>query len=84
MKRVEEQRKRWHSHDTNSITINVDESILQPRVSNHTYRTGGLFLIVSVDKKIMKDHDGIANQVIINFPGEHINWCRADPPEPTK
>jgi len=38
MMRVEEQRKRWHSNDTNSITINFDESTLQPRVGNHTYR----------------------------------------------
>ena len=40
---------------------------------------GDPFLVVSVDKRIMKDHDDIANQVIFNFLGEYINWRRADP-----
>jgi len=46
--------------------------------------TGDPFLIVSVDKKIMKDHDDIANPVIINFLGEFILFCQSDPLEHTK
>jgi hypothetical protein len=33
---------------------------------------------VSVDKKIMKDHDDIDNPVLINFLGEYILFCQPE------
>jgi hypothetical protein len=78
---VHTQRAKWHPNNVTAVTYDFDDSILKPRGN---YRPGDPFLIVSVDKKIMKDHDDIANPVIINFLGEYILFCRNDPQEPLK
>jgi hypothetical protein len=52
-----------------------DDSILKPRGN---YRPGDPFPIVSVAKKIMKDHDDIDNPVLINFLGEYILFCQPE------
>jgi len=75
------QHKRWRSNATNSVTYSFDESILKPRPG---YRQGDPFLIVSVDKQIIKDHGDIANPVLINFLGEYILFCRPDTPDSSK
>ena len=69
------QRNKWHPNNPVAATYFFDDSILKPR---RNYRPGDPFLIVSVDKKIMKDHDDIANPVIINFLGEYILFCQTD------
>jgi hypothetical protein len=72
---VHTQRAKWHPNNVTAATYSFDDCILEPRKN---YRPGDPFLIVSVDKKIMKDHDDIANPVIINFLGEYILFCRND------
>jgi len=72
---VRAQREKWRPN--NPATTNYfDDSILAPRGN---YRPGDPFPVVSVDTKIMKDHDDIANPVIINFLAEYIMFCRTDP-----
>ena len=78
---VHTQRAKWHPNNPDAATYYFDDSILKPRGN---YRPGDPFLIVSVDKKIMKDHDDIANKVIINFLAEYILFCQTDPREHTK
>jgi hypothetical protein len=73
---VDAQRRKWHSNNRTEVTNYFDDTILQPRGN---YRTGDPFPIVSVDKRIMKDHDDIGNQVLINFLGEYILFCHPDP-----
>lgn len=77
---IREQRGKWHPNNP-AATNYFDDSILAPRGN---YRPGDPFPIVSVDKKIMKDHDDIANPVIINFLAEYILFCRTDPRESSK
>lgn len=78
---VHEQRKKWHPNNTTAATYYFDETILKPRGN---YRPGDPFPIVSVDKKIMKDHDDINNPVLINFLGEYILFCQTDLQEHSK
>jgi len=75
---IREQRGKWHPNNPAAATYYFDDSILAPRGN---CRPGDPFPIVSVDKKIMKDHDDIANPVIINFLAEYILFCRTDPRE---
>ncbi len=70
------QRQKWHPNERTAATYYFDDSILKPRAN---FRPGDPILVVSVDKKIMKDHDDIANPVMINFLGEYILFCRASP-----
>jgi hypothetical protein len=72
---VHQQRKKWHPNNPVAQTYYFDDSILQPRGN---YRPGDPFPIVSVDKKIMKDHDDIDNPVLINFLREYILFCQPD------
>jgi len=44
------------------------------------YRPGDPILVVSVDKKIMKNHGAIANPVLNNFLGEYLLFCQNDTP----
>jgi hypothetical protein len=81
IRNVHAQRNQWHPNATAPATYYFDDSILKPRAG---YRPGDPFLIVSVDKMIMKDHDDITNPVLINFLGEYILFCRNDPQEPLK
>jgi hypothetical protein len=77
---VHAQRAKWHPNNRTAATYYFDDSILQPRAH---FRPGDPFLIVSVDKKIMKDHDDITNPVLINFLGEYILFCQSDVQEQT-
>jgi hypothetical protein len=72
---VHTQRAKWHPNNVTAATYYFDDSILKPRWN---YRPGDPFLIVSVDKKIMKDHDDITNPVLINFLGEFMLFCQTD------
>jgi hypothetical protein len=72
---VHVQRQKWHPNNTKAATYYFDDSILKPRTN---FRPGDPFLIVSVDKKIMKDHDDITNPVLINFLEEYILFCQSD------
>ena len=72
---VHTQRAKWHPNNQAAATYYFDDSILKSRGN---YRPGDPFLIVSVDKKIMKDHDDITNPVLINFLGEYILFCQTD------
>jgi hypothetical protein len=78
---VHRQRTFWHPNNPTAATYYFDDSILKPR---GIYRPGDPFLIVSVDKKIMKDHDDITNPVLINFLGEYILFCQTDQLEHSK
>jgi hypothetical protein len=75
---VHAQRAKWHPNNSTAATYYFDDSILMP---GGNYRPGDPFPIVSVDKKIMKDHDDITNPVLINFLGEYILFCQSDPQE---
>ncbi len=76
---VHEQRQKWHPNAPTPATYSFDDCILKPRSS---FRPGNPFLIVSVDKRIMKDHDDITNPVLINFLREYIQFCHGDQPVP--
>jgi hypothetical protein len=76
---VHAQRRKWHPNNPTAATYHFDDAILKPR--GH-YRPGDPFPIVSVDKKIMKDHDDIDNPVLINFLGEYILFCQTGLQEP--
>jgi len=78
---VHAQRQKWHPNHRTAATYDFDDSTLAPRTN---YRPGDPFPVVSVDKKIMKDHDDIANPVIVNFLGEYILFCQTDPREHSK
>ena len=78
---VRVQREKWHPNNPTAATYHFDDSILKPKGN---YRPGDPFLIVSVDKKIMKDHDDIANPVLMNFLGEYILFCQTDPQKHSK
>ncbi len=73
---VHEQRKKWHPNNPTAATYYFYNTFLQPRGN---YRPGDPFPVVSVDKKIMKDHDDINNPVLIHFLGEYILFCRSQP-----
>ena len=78
---VHMQRQKWHPNNLHPETYYFDDSILKPK---QNYRPGDPFLIVSVDKKIMKDHDDITNPVLINFLEEYILFCQTDPMDYSK
>jgi hypothetical protein len=78
---VHEQRKLWHPNAAKAATYYFDDTILKPRAG---YRPGDPLLVVSVDKKVMKDHDDITNPVLINFLGEFILFCQTDLQKPAE
>lgn len=78
---VHAQRQKWHPNASTPQPYTFDDCILKPKSS---FRPGDPFLVVSVDKKIMKDHDDIGNPVLINFLREYIQFCHSDPPTPAK
>jgi hypothetical protein len=75
---VHTQRQKWHPNNPVAATYDFDDTILKPRLN---YRPGDPILIVSVGKKIMKDHDDITNPVLINFLEEYILFCQNDTPD---
>jgi hypothetical protein len=78
---VHVQRQKWHPNNPTAATYSFDDATLKPRGN---FRPGDPFPVVSVDKRIMKDHDDIANPVIINFLGEYILFCQTDPQDHSK
>jgi hypothetical protein len=51
-------------------------------VARSTYKAGDPFLVVSVDKEIIRDHNDIAEPVFINFLREFIGFSRKNSPPP--
>jgi hypothetical protein len=84
IKNVLRQRKNWELGDP-AATYQFDDAILKPRLEPGTSApkrgTRDPFPVVSVDKKIMKDHDDINNPVLINFLREYILFCHPDSQE---
>jgi hypothetical protein len=74
---VDVQRQKWRPNAKVPATYSFDDCILKPEP---TYRPGDPFLIVSVDKEIMKDHNDITNPILINFLREYIQFCHEDLP----
>jgi len=72
------QREKWHPNNRNAATYHFDDVILKPKWN---FRPGDPILVVSVDKKIMKDHDDIGNKVLINFLMQYILFCQTDSQE---
>jgi len=81
MDNVRTQRKSWHPNAPAAATYCFDDTILKPRKG---YRAGDPILVVSVDKRVMKDHGDIANPVLINFLGEYILFCQNETTESLK
>ncbi len=73
---VRAQRQKWHPNASKPAVYSFDDCNLQPKEG---FRPGDPFLIVSVDKKIMSDHDDITNPILINFLREFILFCQANP-----
>jgi alpha-beta hydrolase superfamily lysophospholipase len=69
------QRGLWQRKNATADTYTFDDCYLKPRAN---YQPGDPIPIISVDKKIMKDHDDIANPVIIIFLAEYIEFCRSN------
>jgi hypothetical protein len=75
---VRSQRAKWHPNNREPATYTFDDTILEPQGG---YKPGDPILVVSVDKKIMKDHDDIGNKVLINFLMQYIVFCQNDTQE---
>jgi hypothetical protein len=75
---VQSQRQKWRPNAPKPALYSFDDCLLKPKDS---FRPGDPFMLVSVDKKIMKDHDDIANPVLINFLREFILFCQPKPSE---
>lgn len=71
---IREQRAKWVPNNSSPQTYYFDDCILKPR---GTFKPGDPFLVVAVDKKIMKNHDDIANTVLLNFLREYIQFCHS-------
>jgi hypothetical protein len=71
---IQRQRKKWDLNNPDE-TYHFDDTVFKPRPKPGTRDP---FPVVSVDKKIMKDHDDINNPVLINFLREYILFCRPD------
>jgi hypothetical protein len=74
MANVRDQRGRWSPNRERPVEYSFDDCVLKPESS---YREGDPILVVSVDERIMKDHDDIGNEVLINFLREFIVFCRS-------
>jgi len=67
---IKAQRKIWHEGTSET---NVFGSCVLRSVKD--YQAHNPILVVSVDTQIMKDHNDIANPVLINFLQEYIPFC---------
>jgi hypothetical protein len=72
---IEVQKKKWHPNGGLAVKYSFDDAILEPKPD---FKPGDPILIVSVDTKIMKDHDDIGNKVLINFLMQYILFCQTD------
>ena len=72
---VQTQRNKWRRNQKEKVVepYYFRNSVLRPMKN---YKAGDPILVVSVDKKIMKDHGDIGNQVLMNFLGEYILFCQ--------
>jgi hypothetical protein len=75
------QRGKWRANAPTPQTYYFDDSILKPIDG---FRAGDPFLIVSVDRQIMNDHNDITNPVLINFIREYIQFSQVDPKDHSK
>ncbi len=73
MTNVRAQRGKWVPNNQRPVEYSFDDCVLKPE---STYREGDPILVVSVDKRIMKDHDDIDDPVLINFLREFIVFCQ--------
>jgi hypothetical protein len=73
MRNVREQKGKWTPNSERPLEYSFDDCVLKPE---STYREGDPILVVSVDKRIMKDHDDIDDKVLINFLREFIVFCQ--------
>jgi hypothetical protein len=73
MTNVRHQRGRWIPNSERPVEYSFDDCVLKPESS---YREGDPILVVSVDPRIMKDHDDIGDKVLINFLREFIVFCQ--------
>jgi hypothetical protein len=69
------QRKRWDNAVHEPLSYPFDECELRPEGK---YVHGNPIMIVSVDKRIMKDHDDFANPIMLNFLREFFEFSRRD------
>jgi hypothetical protein len=74
LQNIKEQRSHWKNRSTNSFSFSG--ATLVPR---YNYVTGNPFIVVSVDKRIMADHDDISNTNLINFLEEYVLFCDSSP-----
>lgn len=72
---VKTQRHRWEPNAAKPKTYSFDGSVLRPV---NGYRPGDPFLIVSVDRQIMADHNDITNPNLIRFIREYIQFSRVE------
>jgi hypothetical protein len=75
MDNINAQRAKWHSPHDKPVPYDFDDAIMEPE---STFKPGDPILVVSVDTRIMKDHDDIGNDVLINFLMQYILFCQAD------
>jgi hypothetical protein len=78
---VHKQRIEWSRPKTVPSIYSFDDCKLNPRAG---FKPGDPLLVVSVDKRIMKDHDDIVNPVMLNFLREFIQFCRPEQAPPPK
>ena len=76
LRNVHALRDQWKPNRPVPLTYSFDDCLLKPCSG---YRAGDPMLVVSVDKQIMKDHDDIANPVMLNFLREYILFCQKEP-----
>ena len=82
LKQLRHQWKRDNAAETAVATprdFTFDDCRLAPRKN---YKAGDPFLVVSVDKEIIRDHNDIAEPVFINFLREFIAFSRKNSPPP--
>jgi hypothetical protein len=73
MENLRDQRSKWHPNAQKPVEYSFDDCVLEPEP---TFRPGDPIFVVSVDARIMKDHDDIANPAMINFLREFIIFCQ--------
>ena len=78
---IKAQRSKWQPGDHPPRTYDFDDTVLRPLNGFHP---GDPFLVVSVDKPIMEDHNDINNPVLINFIREYIQFCQVEPHDHSK
>jgi hypothetical protein len=80
LRNIKDQKAKWHPNGEVAQTYYFDHSILKP---TH-FRPGSPLVVVSVDSQIMDGHDDYANDRIVNFIREYIEFCRVLPTDRLK